>query len=139
MAPGLSQTDGRVISGCRDRSPCFWHHRFRPQARSSPQSVSVLVGGRRPRAGLDCGALEATREVCLQITWFDKRKEEARYEGTRELSTPQPQAGDGERAEPRRQWMQPPNTETRWRPLEAPGGRSPTSGRLCVRVAGSSC
>ena len=139
MAPGLSQTDGRVISGCRDRSPCFWHHRFRPQARSSPQSVSVLVGGRRPRAGLDCGALEATREVCLQITWFDKCKEEARYEGTRELSTPQPQAGDGERAEPRRQWMQPPNTETRWRPLEAPGGRSPTSGRLCVRVAGSSC
>ena len=88
MAPGLSQTDSRVVSGCRDRSPHFWHHRFRPQARSSPQSVSALVGGRRPRAGLDCGALEPTREVCLQITWFDKRKEEARYEGIRELSTP---------------------------------------------------
>lgn len=109
MAPGLSQTDGRVVSGCRDRSPRFWHHRFRLQAHSSPQSVSALVGGRHPRAGLDFGALEAAREACLQIIWFDKPKEEVRYEGTQELSAPQPQAGEEEWAAPRGRWRQPPH------------------------------
>ena len=132
VAPGLSQTDGRVVSGCRDRSPRFWHHRFRLQARSSPESVSALVGGRHPRAGLDCGALEAAREVCLQIIWFDKPKEEVRYKGTRELSAPQPQAGEGEWAGPRRRWRQPPTRKPGggcWKRLVA--GLPPPEGCVC--------
>lgn len=133
MAPGLSQTDGRVVSGCRDRSPRFWHHRFRLQARSSPQSVSALVGGRHPRAGLDSGALEAAREACLQIIWFDKPKEEMRYEGTQELSAPQPQAGEEEWAGPRGRWRQPPTRKPGrgcWKRLVA--GLPPPEGCVCV-------